>query len=263
MTREPLAIGCAAGFGGDRTDAAGPVVDTLIARGGPAVLIFEVLAERTLALAQLERRANPEPRLCPAHGADAAAGPAAVPRPRHPDREQLRRRQPARRRPPNPADRPGARHRATRAWRSSRATTCPTPAAGSSCASTSPRQTRAASWSAPTPTSAPRPSRRRCGPGAGGGHRAGRRPVAGGRAGDGPLRLGRERTGTTLARATIAGHLIECGAQVTGGYFADPGLKDVPDLHAVGFPIVEIDADGAFVDRQGRRDRRRGGLPAR
>ena len=55
MSREPLAIGCAAGFGGDRTDAAGPVVDTLIARGGPAVLIFEVLAERTLALAQLER----------------------------------------------------------------------------------------------------------------------------------------------------------------------------------------------------------------
>jgi hypothetical protein len=42
-----------------------------------------------------------------------------------------------------------------------------------------------------------------------------------------------------LGRATIAGHLIECGAQVTGGYFADPGLKDVPDLHAVGFPIVE------------------------
>ena len=55
-----LAIGCAAGFGGDRTDAAGPVVDTLIARGGPGVLVFEVLAERTLALAQLERRANPK-----------------------------------------------------------------------------------------------------------------------------------------------------------------------------------------------------------
>src|SRR3954453_14993204 len=58
MTSDNLAIGCAAGFGGDRTDAAGPVVDTLIARGGPGVLIFEVLAERTLALAQLERRAD-------------------------------------------------------------------------------------------------------------------------------------------------------------------------------------------------------------
>src|SRR5215471_6170130 len=60
MTEERLAIGCAAGFGGDRVDAAGPVVDTLVARGGPGVLIFEVLAERTLALAQLERRAHPE-----------------------------------------------------------------------------------------------------------------------------------------------------------------------------------------------------------
>src|ERR1043165_7667446 len=51
-----LRIGCAAGFSGDRTDAAGPVVDALVAAGGPAVLIFETLAERTLALAQLARR---------------------------------------------------------------------------------------------------------------------------------------------------------------------------------------------------------------
>ncbi|HKW82911.1 MAG TPA: acyclic terpene utilization AtuA family protein, partial [Burkholderiaceae bacterium] len=52
---EPLNVGCAAGFSGDRTDAGGPVVDTLIRRGGPSVLIFETLAERTLALAQLAR----------------------------------------------------------------------------------------------------------------------------------------------------------------------------------------------------------------
>src|SRR6476619_6577383 len=56
----PLRIGCAAGFSGDRTDAAGPVVDALIAGGGPAVLIFETLAERTLALAQLARRIDPD-----------------------------------------------------------------------------------------------------------------------------------------------------------------------------------------------------------
>ncbi len=43
-----------------------------------------------------------------------------------------------------------------------------------------------------------------------------------------------------LACGTLAGHLIECGAQVCGGYFADPGLKEVPDLAWVGFPIVEI-----------------------
>ena len=64
--RPALLVGCAAGFSGDRTDAAGPVVDTLIARlaSGPAgqraFLIFETLAERTLALAQLRRRADPE-----------------------------------------------------------------------------------------------------------------------------------------------------------------------------------------------------------
>src|SRR5262249_46994674 len=49
-----------AGFGGDRTDAALPIVETLIARGGSGVLIFEMLAERTLALAQLDRRKNPD-----------------------------------------------------------------------------------------------------------------------------------------------------------------------------------------------------------
>ena len=47
-----------------------------------------------------------------------------------------------------------------------------------------------------------------------------------------------------LASATMAGHLLECGAQVTGGYFADPGYKNVPNLSNVGFPIVEFDAQG-------------------
>ena len=47
-----------------------------------------------------------------------------------------------------------------------------------------------------------------------------------------------------IARATMAGHLLECGAQVCGGYYADPGFKDVPGLDVVGFPIAEIDADG-------------------
>mgnify|MGYP003350900435 CR=1 FL=1 len=56
MTLPLLRIGCAAGFSGDRTDAAAPVVEALAAAGGPAVLIFETLAERTLALAQLARR---------------------------------------------------------------------------------------------------------------------------------------------------------------------------------------------------------------
>ena len=50
-----------------------------------------------------------------------------------------------------------------------------------------------------------------------------------------------------LATGTICGHLLECGAQVTGAYFADPDFKDVPDLAEVGFPLAEVQSDGHFV----------------
>lgn len=43
------------------------------------------------------------------------------------------------------------------------------------------------------------------------------------------------------------GHLLECGAQVTGGYFSDPGFKDVPEPWNFGFPIAEVSADGSAV----------------
>ena len=47
-----------------------------------------------------------------------------------------------------------------------------------------------------------------------------------------------------LGRATIAGHLLECAGQICGGYFADPGYKEVPDLWNLGFPIAEFDELG-------------------
>jgi hypothetical protein len=50
-----------------------------------------------------------------------------------------------------------------------------------------------------------------------------------------------------LGRGTVAGHLLECAGQVTGGYFADPGLKDVADLARLGFPIGEVGEDGSVV----------------
>jgi hypothetical protein len=51
----------------------------------------------------------------------------------------------------------------------------------------------------------------------------------------------------TLGQATVVGHLLECAGQVTGGYFADPGFKDVPNLARLGFPIGEVDAQGNVV----------------
>jgi hypothetical protein len=50
-----------------------------------------------------------------------------------------------------------------------------------------------------------------------------------------------------LGRGTLVGHLLECAGQITGGYFADPGFKDVPDLARLGFPIGEVSADGTVV----------------
>jgi hypothetical protein len=47
-----------------------------------------------------------------------------------------------------------------------------------------------------------------------------------------------------LARGTCVGHLLECAGQVCGGYFADPGRKDVPNVAWLGFPFADIDADG-------------------
>lgn len=50
-----------------------------------------------------------------------------------------------------------------------------------------------------------------------------------------------------LGRGTLIGHLLECSAQITGGYFADPGVKEVPDLAEVGFPLAEVSEDGTAV----------------
>jgi Acyclic terpene utilisation family protein AtuA len=243
---ESLLIGCAAGFSGDRLDAARPVVDTLLARGGPAVLIFETLAERTLALAQLARRRDPEagyePLLaellqpvladCLAHripivGNFGAANPRAAARRIAALAAALGTR------PPRIAvvegdDLSGPQHRALLLDALGPA------AAGLTIGSAN------AYLGADGIAQA---------------LRAGADLVVTGRVADPSLTVGPALAHfgwaaddwDRLARATMAGHLLECGAQVCGGYYADPGFKDVPDLARVGFPIAEIGPDGECV----------------
>ncbi len=50
-----------------------------------------------------------------------------------------------------------------------------------------------------------------------------------------------------LGRGTLIGHLLECAGQITGGYFADPGVKDVPDLAHLGFPLAEVNDQGEAI----------------
>jgi hypothetical protein len=47
-----------------------------------------------------------------------------------------------------------------------------------------------------------------------------------------------------LAGGSLAGHIIECGCQATGGLHTD--WQDIPDWHAIGYPIVHVHADGSF-----------------
>jgi hypothetical protein len=64
-----------------------------------------------------------------------------------------------------------------------------------------------------------------------------------------------------IGRGAGIGHLMECGAQITGGYFVDPGFKDVPEPWNLAFPIAEVEENGDVVITKiggtgGRVDRR-------
>jgi hypothetical protein len=50
-----------------------------------------------------------------------------------------------------------------------------------------------------------------------------------------------------MGQGTVIGHLLECAGQLTGGYFADPGRKDVPDLATLGHPYADVWPTGEAV----------------
>ena len=243
MSSDLLRVGCAAGFSGDRTDAAAPVVRALIEAGGPAVLIFETLAERTLALAQLARQQDAskgyEPQLdemllpvladCMQHGIRivsnfGAANPMGAARRIHALAAGLGLA------PPRIAvvlgdDVSGPAH-------------IEALARGLGDRLDGRKLVSANAYLGAEAIAAAL--------------QAGAQIVVCGRVADPSLVVGPALAHfgwapddwDRLARATMAGHLLECGAQVSGGYYADPGVKDVPGLASLGYPIAEIDVDG-------------------
>jgi hypothetical protein len=239
-------IGNCAGFSGDRVDAPGPVVDTLIEQGGPAALFFETLGERTVALAQLEKRRDPtrgyEPMLerllepillrCAAHGIPIIGNFGAA----------------------NP---PGAAQVIARLARRLGMPDLKIGVVHGDDVRDRLDIGRHAVYEADT------------GLDMGGGEvvsanaylsaqpmvealRAGAQVVVTGRTGDPSLALAplihhfgwAADDWARLAIGATAGHLLECGAQITGGYYYDPGYKDIPDPANIGFPIAEVHADG-------------------
>lgn len=242
-------VGNCAGFSGDRVDAAGPVVDTLIELGGPAAIFFEVLGERTVALAQLEKRRDPalgyEPMLerllepilakCAKHGIPIIGNFGAA----------------------NP---PGA---AKVIARLARKLGMPGLRIGvvqgddvrdridlaklevyeadAMLDTGSGEIVSANAYLSAKPIVAAL--------------RAGAQVVVTGRTGDPSLALAPliHHFGwawddwARLAIGATAGHLLECGSQVTGGYYYDPGFKDIPDPANIGFPIAEVGSDGRLV----------------
>jgi hypothetical protein len=241
-------VGCAAGFAGDRFDAGVALSDALAAAGGTAYLIYETLGERTLAIAQLERRRDPE--------AGCTPGIRDYLRPVLPRCREAGIRIVANFGAANPR----AAAREVRALADDLKVTATVAVIEGDDLLESLGAETVRGW-----------------PNDEGLDLAGHDIVAAnaylgagpivealargadvvivGRCTDTALTLGplmhefgwAADDWPRLAGGLLAGHLIECAGQVTGGYFADPGRKDVPALAELGFPIAEVGADGTVA----------------
>ena len=245
----PFLVGNGGGFSGDRVDAPVPVVRTLVKRGLPAALFFETLGERTVALAQLERRREPslgyEPMLepllepvladcfrqrIPILGNYGAANPPAAAA--LVARLALRLGLPGLRIGLVTGDDVSA---------SIALDQLPVHEADDSL------DMRAAHLVAANAYIGAEPLVRALA--------AGADVVVAGRTSDPALAIAPlvHHFGWSwddwrmLAVGAACGHLLECGSQVTGGVFWDPGFKDIPDPANIGFPIAEVTREGGLV----------------
>lgn len=240
-------IGCGAGFAGDRFDAAAAIIAELASRDAPKYLMFECLAERTLASAQLEKLKDPSKGYSPfldqyfsRHlGAAMSAGVKIVSNlgAAHPISGAQRVREIAAEqglKPPRVAVVMGDDLSETMSEVEIRDLPLMD---GQDVIHRTMRAANVYLGAEPVAEAAA----------------TGADVILVGRTTDSALALGplMHEYGWTdldrLAAGTITGHLLECGAQVSGAYFADPGKKDVPDLARVGFPIAEVQEDGSFV----------------
>jgi hypothetical protein len=247
--RDLFLLGNGAGFSGDRVDAAIPVVRSLLRRGLPAAMFFECLAERTIALAQIEKRRDPEagyePMLerllepiladcaragIPILGNFGAANPPAAAR----CVARLARR----------LGLPDLRIGVVTGDDVSTtvdldALTPHEADAGFDMAEWRLVSANAYIGAAPLAEALAR----------------GAQVVVAGRTSDPSLAIAplmhhfgwAEDDWQALALGAACGHLLECGSQVTGGVFWDPGFKDIPDPADIGFPIAEVGRDGSLV----------------
>ncbi|WP_353981014.1 acyclic terpene utilization AtuA family protein [Salinicola endophyticus] len=235
-------IGCGAGFAGDRPRAAVALVEALAACDGPRYLFFELLAERTLAEAQLRRLSDPERGyasqlfafLEPVVARCLALGIPIITN--------------------GGAANPTAAARRLRDQLHAQGLT-----ARIACVLGDDLVGEAADadW---LPADCPSDEIVSCNVYIGADAVAqalaeGADIVIGGRLADpsmvvGALRHAHGWAGDDWARlavATAAGHLLECGTQVSGGYFADPAHKPVVDPAHLGCPIAEVGRDGSLV----------------
>jgi hypothetical protein len=249
MSGGTFLVGNGAGFSGDRVDAPVPVVRSLVRRGLPAALFFETLGERTVALAQLERRRDPalgyepmlerllEPVLADCHrhripilGNFGAANPPAAARVVAALAVRL--------------GLPGLRIAIVTGddvKDSVSLDQLPVHEADGSIDLRSARLVAANAYIGAEPLV------RALAEGAD--------VVVAGRTSDPALAIAPlvHHFGWAwddwdkLAVGAACGHLLECGSQVTGGVFWDPGFKDIPDPANIGFPIAEVTGAGGLV----------------